>query len=110
VYHIFTNVSLIEVNSSLFIAFTLFSTISFQEEIVTPKSLSLSSKTIFSAIFFHIHLMLSIVFLSSYEIASINLLIQSHKISIATFHHTPEIFISSVKIFFSNGSLNQNKF
>ncbi|MBT3727121.1 hypothetical protein HOG21_05590 [bacterium] len=77
--------------------------------ITIPKSLSFSSSIIFSAIFFQIHFVDSIVLLSSHSIAIINLSIHIDNICIATFHHTHDIFISSVNTFFSSLSKNQNK-
>ncbi|MDP2396253.1 MAG: hypothetical protein Q8M44_05270 [bacterium] len=71
------------------------------------KSLSFNSRIIFSAIFLPIHFIHSIVLLSSHLIANNNLSIHRDNICIATFHHTPDIFISSEKTFFSSGSMNQ---
>ncbi|MDF1682520.1 MAG: hypothetical protein P1U46_01905 [Patescibacteria group bacterium] len=72
--------------------------------IFIPKSLSLSSKIIFSAIFFPIHFIDSIVLLSSDSIANISLSNQRDNICIATFQPTQDIFISSVNTFFSHKS------
>jgi hypothetical protein len=65
-------------------------------------SLSFSSKIIFSAIFLPIHFTDSIVFLSSFTIASNKTFFHKESISKATFQPTPEIFISSSKISFSS--------
>jgi len=66
------------------------------------KSLSLSSKIIFSAIFFPIHLIDSIVALSSSITAVESFSVQRERIFCATFHHTQDIFMSSENIFFSS--------
>lgn len=65
------------------------------------KGLSLSSNTIFSAIFFPIPLIDSIVFLSSFCKASMSLCFPSESICKATFQPTPDIFMSSVNNCFS---------
>jgi hypothetical protein len=75
----------------------------------TQKSLSLSSKIILPAIFFHIHLIHSIVLLSSSCIAITNLSIHKDNICIATFHHTHDILINSENTFLSVCSINQKR-
>ncbi|MDR2411862.1 MAG: hypothetical protein LBD88_04840 [Candidatus Peribacteria bacterium] len=77
------------------------------EEIFIQKSLSFISRIIFSAIFFQIHLIHSIVLLSPLFIAKNNLSIQSDNICIATFQPIQGIFINSLNIFFSSFSKNQ---
>jgi hypothetical protein len=106
-YHIFVSVDLIESCKVGNIFFQIFDDQPL--DIIIPKSLSLSSSIIFSAIFFQIHFIHSIVLLSSILTAFINLSIQRERICIATFQPIQEIFINSLKTFFSPESIKPNK-
>ncbi|MDR1988521.1 MAG: hypothetical protein LBQ24_07575 [Candidatus Peribacteria bacterium] len=103
-YHIFERVDLIELCKSdgKLLAFKTFSLL----EIFIQKFLSFISRMIFSAIFFQIHLIHSIVLLSFVEMAKSNLETHKDKICIATFHQIQDIFINSLKTFFSSFSIN----
>jgi hypothetical protein len=73
------------------------------------KSLSFISRIIFSAIFLPIHLIHSIIVLLLLEIAKSSFSTPRDSTCIATFQPTQEIFINSLKTFFSSFSKNQNK-
>jgi hypothetical protein len=102
-YHIFVRVDLIEVCKSAGIELAFLTVSLFTSTI--QKSLSFNSRIIFSAIFLPIHFIHSIVLLSAHFTAKISLSIHRESICIATFHHTPDIFINSENTFFSSDSM-----